>query len=53
MRLIILFAIGILLIMVGIRSGPNGEGTIGSMIGALLVPQAMKETTEGSGQQPR
>lgn len=43
MRLIILFSIGLLLIMSAIKSMPDGSGIIGSMIGALIVPQHMKE----------
>ena len=43
MRLVILFAIGLLLIMAAIRSMPDGSGIIGSMIGALVIPGSMKE----------
>lgn len=43
MRLIVLFTIGLLLIMVGIRSDKNGNGILGSLIGALVAPEYMKE----------
>lgn len=43
MRILIWFTIGLLLIMTSIRSAPDGSGTIGSMIGALITPEFMKE----------
>lgn len=43
MRLIVLFTIGLLLIMIAIRSDANGNGILGSMIGAIVAPEYMKE----------